>query len=122
MRDPDGKVFDEDYWMYGEDLQLCLDCQRRGLRVLMLEGAPSTHSKGVSSGWPRSKRSDRAFHHSMWLYYRKNLSRGPLDGVVAVGIASRYAMSRAAALLSSRRNRRAAAIEGARQAVGDDER
>jgi GT2 family glycosyltransferase len=110
MRDAEGRVFDEDYWMYGEDLQLCLDCQRRGLRVLMLEGAPSTHTKGVSSGWPRSKRSDRAFHHSMWLYYRKNLSsRGPLDGIVAAGIAARYAVSRTAALLATRRGRSRAA-------------
>lgn len=71
-------VFDADYWMYGEDLQLCVDAARAGLRVLMAEVPASLHVKGVSSGRPRSSAANRAFHDAMLTYARKNLVEGRL--------------------------------------------
>jgi GT2 family glycosyltransferase len=95
MRARDGSVFDESYWMYGEDLQLCLDCAGRGLDVLIVDHEPSHHQKGASSGWPRSRISDRAFHQAMWIYYRKNISPSRLaDPPVWAAIRLKYLVSR----------------------------
>jgi N-acetylglucosaminyl-diphospho-decaprenol L-rhamnosyltransferase len=68
-------IFDQDYWMYGEDLQLCRDAAVEGWRILMAEGEPSVHLKGVSSGRPRGRKSNIEFHRAMYIYYRKNLNR-----------------------------------------------
>jgi GT2 family glycosyltransferase len=94
FRTVDQGIFDEDYWMYGEDLQLCSDARDRGLLVLMAEVTPSVHVKGVSSGRPRSRRSNRAFHGAMYLYARKNLLSNPilLAGLWA-GVWGHFALS-----------------------------
>lgn len=87
-------LFDIDYWMYGEDLQLCADAQRSGLRVVLVEQQPSIHLKGASSGMPRRWRSNRAFHHAMYVYYKKNLSSSrALDLLVWVLINGRLLVS-----------------------------
>ncbi len=104
FRDATTGIFDTAYWMYGEDLQLCADAAREGRSVLMLEVEGCVHIKGVSSGWPRSRRSDAAFHRALYLYYRKNLDRNPVQrGVVATAVATRYALSRTAASVSGLR-------------------
>lgn len=106
----DEGVFDRDYWMYGEDLQLCADAAAEGRRVLIAEVAPSVHVKGVSSGRPRSHRSNRAFHDAMALYAAKNLVRGPvLRGVVRAGVEAHFVLSEVRALPARRRRARAAA-------------
>lgn len=87
-------IFDLDYWMYGEDLQLCLDAARVDRSVLMVETVPSIHVKGASSGLPRSRSSDRAFHDALYTYYCKNLRRNVLEqAVVKVAIELRFAQS-----------------------------
>ena len=98
FRSLDEGVFDADYWMYGEDLQLCSDARDRGLSVLMAEVDPSVHVKGVSSGRPRSTRSNRAFHDAMYLYARKNLVSHPvlLAGLWA-GVWAHFGLSEATA-------------------------
>lgn len=72
-------IFDLSYWMYGEDLQLCKDAADEGFSVAMIDHAPSIHVKGVSSGWPRSSKSNRAFYDAMYIYFAKNFSIGPVD-------------------------------------------
>ena len=95
-------VFDRDYWMYGEDLQLCADAQAAGRRVVILERPGSVHLKGHSSGFPRGSRSDRAFHQAMLVYYRKNLRRHAAEeAVVTLGVGLRYVASRVAALAAT---------------------
>lgn len=86
FRPGDLGVFDQDYWMYGEDLQLCRDAQTEGWHVLMAEGEPSIHLKGISSGRPRGRKSNIEFHRAMYTYYVKNLNR-TLFGKVGVGAA-----------------------------------
>ncbi|UIN31110.1 glycosyltransferase [Microbacterium binotii] len=66
-------IFDTDYWMYGEDLQLCIDAHSEGMTVLMVDAPPSLHVKGVSSGLPRKPRSNVEFHRAMYLYFVKNM-------------------------------------------------
>ncbi|TFC59916.1 glycosyltransferase [Cryobacterium sp. TMB1-7] len=86
FRTADKGIFDQDYWMYGEDLQLCADARSEGWQVLMAEGAPSVHTKGVSSGRPRGKKSNIEFHRAMYTYYVKNLNKSRV-GKVGVGAA-----------------------------------
>lgn len=100
-------VFDRDYWMYGEDLQLCADARATGYRVLIAETTPSVHLKGVSSGRPRSHRSNRAFHSAMLLYARKNLVRSPVAvGLLGCAVAAHFALSEVRALPARARRAR----------------
>ena len=78
FKQADQGLFDTDYWMYGEDLQLCFDAKIEDLSVYFVEFVPSIHLKGISSGWPRSFKANRAFHNAMKVYYRKNLKGNPL--------------------------------------------
>jgi N-acetylglucosaminyl-diphospho-decaprenol L-rhamnosyltransferase len=108
FRTLDEGVFDREYWMYGEDLQLCADAAAAGRRVLIAEVAPSLHVKGVSSGRPRSHRSNRAFHDAMALYARKNLVANPaLRVVLEVGVWGHFALSEARAVPTRVRRRQA---------------
>lgn len=101
FRDGSGPIFDTDYWMYGEDLQLCLAAHQAGFRVVLVEGVQCLHMKGFSSGLPRSRTSDRAFHDAMYLYYLKNLTRGRLEApFVRAAIQLRYILSRIASRLA----------------------
>jgi N-acetylglucosaminyl-diphospho-decaprenol L-rhamnosyltransferase len=87
-------IFDTDYWMYGEDLQLCHDARTEKFEVVMVESAPSIHEKGASSGWPRTRRSNAAFHDAMYIYSKKNLHKTPYGGgVILVGVKVRQAIS-----------------------------
>lgn len=109
FRSLDSGIFDLDYWMYGEDLQLCADAGAAGRPVLIAEVAPSLHVKGVSSGRPRSHRSNRAFHTAMTAYARKNLvsSRIVMIGV-RLGVEAHFVVSELLALPARLRRMRAA--------------
>jgi N-acetylglucosaminyl-diphospho-decaprenol L-rhamnosyltransferase len=106
FRDGSAPIFDLDYWMYGEDLQLCFDAARHERKVVVVEVPPSVHVKGVSSGWPRSPASHLAFHRAMITYYEKNLRTTPLvSGLVKSAIWSRFTLTSIAAALARRRDR-----------------
>lgn len=84
--------WDERYWMYGEDLDLCRQVQGLGLGVFVLPQVVAIHEKGASSGSHRSPRVNLAFHWSMVLYLRKYRPVGaPLRAVAYVGIMLRWA-------------------------------
>lgn len=101
FRAGDSPIFDQDYWMYGEDLQLCKDAAGEGFKVVMINWRPSLHLKGVSSGWPRGRVSDRAFHDALFLYYSKNMSRGPIDRWAAkIAVEMKFMLSRSLAAVA----------------------
>ena len=64
--------FDETFWLYGEDLDWCWRVGAAGWRILYWPAVWVTHVKGASSGTHRRWALHRAFHHSIWLYYRKH--------------------------------------------------
>jgi GT2 family glycosyltransferase len=84
-----GKVglFDEDYFMYGEDLDLCFRIKKAGFKVMYLPEVKVIHYKGVSSGIKAhsveistaTKKSRQkafnAFYQSMSLFYKKHLQK-----------------------------------------------
>jgi GT2 family glycosyltransferase len=86
--------FDEDFFMYGEDLDLCYRLKQRGGRIYYVPSATVIHLKGMASG-RQARAMLREFHRSMWLFYRKHYVRGWRGGLapaVWIGIQLRHRM------------------------------
>ncbi|MEN6627390.1 MAG: glycosyltransferase family 2 protein [Candidatus Sumerlaeia bacterium] len=87
--DQAGGLFDERFFLYGEDLDLCRRVRNAGWRVFYEPAAWATHVKG--SGRIRRAATTIHFHHAMWIYYRKwgffrrnPLVLGPLAMTIAL--------------------------------------
>jgi N-acetylglucosaminyl-diphospho-decaprenol L-rhamnosyltransferase len=82
-------LFDEGYWMYMEDLDLCYRFRQAGWVTWYDPGATVLHVKAGTSGKYRKPRLNYAFHYGMLRFYRKHYasSRNPLVNIVIyVGI------------------------------------
>ena len=91
-------LFDEGYWMYMEDLDLCYRFAQRGWTTWYEPSVRVVHAKGGSSGHPRPARLDVAFHYGMYRFYRKHYAATRAWGVNAAvygGIAVKLALSTA---------------------------
>ncbi len=89
-------LFDEGYWMYMEDLDLCYRLAQAGWVTWYEPGASVIHVKAGSSGPYRSLRLNYAFHYGMFRFYRKHYA--PRANFLArsgvyVGIASKLCVS-----------------------------
>ncbi|HEX5450570.1 MAG TPA: glycosyltransferase family 2 protein [Gaiellaceae bacterium] len=81
-------LFDEGYWMYMEDLDVCYRLAQAGWTTWYEPSVTALHVKGGSAG-RRSPRLELAFHAGMWRFYRAHYAcrRSVLvSGAVAVGI------------------------------------
>jgi hypothetical protein len=67
--------FDEDFFMYGDDLDVCFRLKARGGRVYYVPLAVVLHIKGGTTR-QRPRPMLREFHRSMWLFYRKHYAHG----------------------------------------------
>ena len=86
--------FDPDYFMYGEDLDLCYRIKEAGWKVYYLPDAVAVHVKGASTRQATS-RMLYEFHRAMWLFYRKHYARrraAPLNALTWCLIWSRWAL------------------------------
>jgi N-acetylglucosaminyl-diphospho-decaprenol L-rhamnosyltransferase len=72
--------FDEGYWMYWEDADLCRRLADQGWRTMFCVEAECRHQTG-SSG--RSARTVESFHASAARYYERHLARNTLDAWLA---------------------------------------
>lgn len=70
--------FDERYFMYWEDADLCRRLRARGYEVRYVPGAVAVHCVGQSSRTARAA-SIRAFHASAYLYYSTHVAPGVLN-------------------------------------------
>ena len=89
-------LFDEGYWMYMEDLDLCRRLWEEGWKVRFEPSAIAWHDKGGSAGPLRSPRLNLAFHYGMYRFYRRwEAPRRPLLANLAVyaGIYTKLAVS-----------------------------
>lgn len=87
-------LFDEGYWMYMEDLDLCFRFWRAGWKVWFEPTVTVVHVKAGTSGQNRSLKLNRAFHYGMFRFYRAHYAseRNPfLNGLIYVGIAIKLA-------------------------------
>jgi GT2 family glycosyltransferase len=74
--DADG--FDERFFLYWEDADLCRRLRARGYHVRYVPGATAVHRVGRSSQTAR-RSSIRAFHASAYLYYATHVAPGALN-------------------------------------------
>jgi GT2 family glycosyltransferase len=89
-------TFDEGYWMYMEDLDLCYRARQAGWLTWYEPAAVATHLKSGSAGPRRSLRLNYAFHYGMYRFYRKHYAadRNPLsNAAIYVAIALKLALS-----------------------------
>ena len=83
-------LFDEGFWMYMEDLDLCYRFAEAGWTTWFEPSVVVTHVKAGTTGPHRSFRLNHAFHYGMYRFYRKHYApgRSPVVNVaVYAGIA-----------------------------------
>lgn len=69
--------FDPDFFMYGEDVDLCYRMQRTGKRVMYVHDTSIVHFKGEST--KRSSMNEvKVFYEAMEIFARKHFSRSTL--------------------------------------------
>ena len=82
-------LFDEGFWMYMEDLDLCYRLRQAGWLTWYEPSATVIHVKAGTSGPIRNPRLNRAFHYGMYRFYRKHYAaaHNPLfNGMIYAGI------------------------------------
>jgi N-acetylglucosaminyl-diphospho-decaprenol L-rhamnosyltransferase len=75
--------FDDSYWMYWEDADICHRLRDRGWDTMLCVDAHARHSTG-SSG--ESERTIEAFHASAARYYERHVAPNPAAAKVARGV------------------------------------
>jgi N-acetylglucosaminyl-diphospho-decaprenol L-rhamnosyltransferase len=89
-------VFDERYWMYMEDLDLCYRFAEAGWITWYEPSATVMHVKAGTSGPVRSPRLNYAFHYGMFRFYRKHYASRrnvATNAVVYLGIVVKLLLS-----------------------------
>lgn len=64
-------LFDESFFLFGEDLDLCLRVRQAGWKVLYDPGACIVHHRAGSSR-TRTFRTTVDFYRAMWIFYQKH--------------------------------------------------
>ncbi|WP_298461433.1 glycosyltransferase family 2 protein [uncultured Cellulomonas sp.] len=100
-------LFDERYWMYGEDLDWCRRFADAGWPVWYDGRVTAVHLKGGVSGKHRSPKLNWHFHRSMAIFYAtydggRNLAA---DAAVYAGIAARFVLLAGVSAAHRRRSR-----------------
>jgi N-acetylglucosaminyl-diphospho-decaprenol L-rhamnosyltransferase len=89
-------LFDEGFWMYMEDLDLCYRCWEARKVVWYEPSVTVVHVKHGSSGDYRTPRLNYAFHYGMYRFYRKHYAasrNGLVNAAVYAGIAGKLGLS-----------------------------
>jgi len=89
-------LFDEGYWMYMEDLDLCYRFRQAGWLTWYEPGATVVHVKAGTSGKLRRPKLNYAFHYGMLRFYRKFYApehRALLNATVYAGIMTKLLFS-----------------------------
>lgn len=93
--------FDEDYFLYGEDIDLCFRIKKSGFKVMYVPEVKAIHVKGTSSGIKEHSKLDSSantqtknlalnnFYSTMKLFYKKHYAKkypSFLNWIVYLGI------------------------------------
>jgi GT2 family glycosyltransferase len=85
-------LLDEDFFMYGEDIDLCYRIKEGGYKILYYPKAQIIHYKGGSSKKKRTK-VIYDFHQAMWIFYKKHYYKEynfAISVLVSIGIWAKY--------------------------------
>ena len=85
-------LLDEDFFMYGEDIDLCYRIKEGGYKILYYPKAQIIHYKGGSSKKKRTK-VIYDFHQAMWIFYKKHYYKEynlAISLLVYIGIGVKY--------------------------------
>ena len=83
-------LLDEEFWMYGEDLDWAFRIKQRGWKVMYYPAVTVLHIKRASSR--QSARAKYEFERAMWVFYRKHYRATTprwVDALVRLGIGLR---------------------------------
>lgn len=89
-------LFDEGFWMYMEDLDLCYRFREAGWVTWYEPSVSVWHVKHGTSGSIRRPRLNYAFHYGMFRFYRKHYAMrrsAVANAVVYAGIAAKLVVS-----------------------------
>lgn len=101
-------LFDENFFLYGEDIDLCVRIKKAGFKVIYYPLVNITHFKGVSSGLKKHSqditRADKetrtravnAFYQAMFIFYDKHFKNKYfflINWLVYLGIYLRWAVA-----------------------------
>jgi GT2 family glycosyltransferase len=95
--------FDPDYFMYGEDLDLCFRLKLGGWKVYYLPSANAIHLKGMSTR-QSTRRMLYEFHSAMWTFHHKHYAEDMpafANGLVWASIWARWAALTARASMTN---------------------
>lgn len=99
-------LFDEAYWMYMEDLDLCYRFQAAGFVNWFEPDVSVLHVKAGTSGKQRRPKLNAAFHYGMFRFYRDHYaaaSNPAVNGAVYTGILAKLGVSLVASEFRRRR-------------------
>ena len=85
--------FDPDYFMYGEDIDLCFRLKQGGWKVFYVPSATAVHYKGMSTR-QNTRRMLYEFHSAMWTFHHKHYAEDMpafANGLVWASIWARWA-------------------------------
>jgi N-acetylglucosaminyl-diphospho-decaprenol L-rhamnosyltransferase len=89
-------LFDEGYWMYMEDLDLCYRFARAGWVTWYEPSVTVTHVKAGTTGSARRPRLNYAFHYGMFRFYRRHYAsahNGAFNALIYLGIVAKFVTS-----------------------------
>lgn len=101
--------FDEDYFLYGEDLDLCYRVKKAGFKVVYVPDVKVTHVKGISSGIKKHSKSGSgatdstkgkatdSFYETMKIFYKKHYAHnypGFFNQLIYLGIDLKWKMAK----------------------------
>lgn len=102
-------LFDEDYWLYAEDLDLCFRIKQAGWKIMYVPEIKVLHLKGVISGLKKHSqaistatiesrlRAFNSFYETMKIFYRKHLAKNYpffINWLVYLGINLKWALAK----------------------------
>ncbi|OON97817.1 MAG: glycosyl transferase family 2 [Epulopiscium sp. Nele67-Bin005] len=85
---------DEQFFMYGEDIDLCFRIKEAGYRIVYYPKVETVHFKGGSSKKQKNIMIYH-FHNAMWLFYKKHYKNREsflITQMVKLGISLRYTL------------------------------
>lgn len=101
--------FDEDYFLYGEDLDLCYKVKKAGFKVMYVPEVKILHIKGVSSGIKKHSQKESGassstrslatdyFYSTMKIFYKKHYAKNypsVFNSLVYYGIDLKWQMAK----------------------------